>query len=130
VASTLPYINREELDELEQELRSTKPGYSPDLDAFQCTILLDLILAFRQGQIVGCPPPAPGVARAPSGREAALREAWAAIDRCIVRGELPGNGTDKTAERNGLVLACNIVTEMIGADGAPAAQPQQENKHG
>lgn len=61
MASTLPYISREELDELEQELRDTKDGYSPDLDAFQRTILLDLILAFRQGQIVGCAPPAAGV---------------------------------------------------------------------
>jgi hypothetical protein len=49
MASTLPFISREELDELEQELRSTKPGYSPDIGAFEIAILLDLITAFRQG---------------------------------------------------------------------------------
>jgi hypothetical protein len=69
VASTLPYISREELDELEQELRATKEGYSPDIDALQCTILLDLILAFRQGQIVGCPPPAADVAPSPAAQQ-------------------------------------------------------------
>jgi hypothetical protein len=60
MASTLPYITREDLDELEHELRITKEGYSPDIDALQCTVLLDLIAAFRQGQIIGCPPPVAG----------------------------------------------------------------------
>ena len=50
MASTLPYISREELDELEKELRDTKPGWSPDIDALQITILLDLIAAFREGK--------------------------------------------------------------------------------
>jgi hypothetical protein len=52
MASTLPYITCEELGELENELRITKDGYAPDIDALQRTILLDLISAFRQGQIV------------------------------------------------------------------------------
>jgi hypothetical protein len=49
MVSTLPYISREEMDELENELRTTKPGWSPDIDAFQIRILLDLIAAFRNG---------------------------------------------------------------------------------
>lgn len=61
MASTLPYVSREDLDDLERELRATKPGWSPDIGALEIAILLDLILAFRQGQIVGCPPPGDGV---------------------------------------------------------------------
>jgi hypothetical protein len=58
MTSTLPYISREELDELENELRITKDGYAPDIDALQRTILLDLIAAFRQGRLGTATPPA------------------------------------------------------------------------
>lgn len=42
-----------------------------------------------------------------------LQEAWEKIDALIVPGELPGNGTDGTAERNGLILASNILQQMM-----------------
>ena len=34
------------------------------------------------------------------------------LDKAIIRGDLPGNGTDKTAERNGLIHAYNMVFDM------------------
>ncbi len=37
------------------------------------------------------------------------QKCWDAINAAIDQGQLPGNGTDKTAERNGLVLATNII---------------------
>ncbi len=41
-----------------------------------------------------------------------LEEAWNAINARIKHGPLSGNGTDETAERNGLILASNIIMGM------------------
>jgi hypothetical protein len=46
-------------------------------------------------------------------RRAALEEAWNLINARIVRGDLPGDGFDKTAERNGLIHATNIIHRAI-----------------
>ena len=35
---------------------------------------------------------------------------WQAINQWVQLGDLSGNGTDKTAERNGLILAANEIT--------------------
>lgn len=52
------------------------------------------------------------------------REVWSAaqksvkthiyreINKRVVSGRLSGNGFDKTAERNGLILALNTITEI------------------
>ncbi len=37
------------------------------------------------------------------------RECWERINALIVPGELPGNGTDRAAQRNGVVLAANEI---------------------
>lgn len=37
------------------------------------------------------------------------RACWEEINKAIPHGDLPGNGTDKVAERNGMILACNII---------------------
>ena len=42
-----------------------------------------------------------------------IQACWNAINERIVRGRLPGNGTDKTAERNGLIFATNILSAMM-----------------
>lgn len=47
-------------------------------------------------------------------RQDERRKCWDQINAHIKHGELPGNGMDQTAERNGLVLACNIV--RFGSD--------------
>ena len=44
-----------------------------------------------------------------AGMERERKECWNEINGMIVHGELPGNGTDKQAERNGLVLASNAI---------------------
>lgn len=41
--------------------------------------------------------------------DAAIAVCWQEINSMIVSGELPGNGTDKAAQRNGLVLAANAL---------------------
>jgi hypothetical protein len=46
-------------------------------------------------------------------RDAALLNAKQRIDACIKDGPLQGDGWDKTAERNGLILASNILTQMM-----------------
>lgn len=42
-----------------------------------------------------------------------IEECLTMIDGLIVRGPLPGNGCDKSAERNGLILAYNTLYYMI-----------------
>lgn len=52
--------------------------------------------------------------------EAGFRMAWDArkqhiaqeINNRIQSGDLEGNGTDQTAERNGMILACNMVCDL------------------
>lgn len=39
--------------------------------------------------------------------------AWEAINALIKVGPLPGNGCDETAQRNGLILAANILAARI-----------------
>lgn len=43
----------------------------------------------------------------------ALQDAFDKINSAIVPGVLQGNGLDKTAQRNGLIIAANILQEMI-----------------
>lgn len=64
--------------------------------------------------------------RAPE-RAATIRECWRAINAHISQGPLPGNGTDQTAERNGLVLATNILNGLFsGPEGRAEATPTAE----
>jgi len=42
-----------------------------------------------------------------------LEAAYAEIQKLVKEGSLPGNGFDKTAERNGLILASNVIASMI-----------------
>jgi len=42
-----------------------------------------------------------------------LHDAWNSVNDWIVPGDLPGNGTDKSAERNGLILASNAIMELV-----------------
>jgi hypothetical protein len=44
--------------------------------------------------------------------EALLHRVWCDLDKMIVRGELQGNGCDMTAQRNGIILAANLVFNM------------------
>lgn len=44
---------------------------------------------------------------------ASAKDCWDVIDRLIVKGQLPGNGTDRTAERNGLILAANEILKLV-----------------
>lgn len=37
---------------------------------------------------------------------------WDKINKYIKTGNLQGNGCDETAERNGLILAANIIFEL------------------
>jgi hypothetical protein len=60
-----------------------------------------------------------------TARRDIVEECWQAIDAMIVRGDLPGNGTDKSAQRNGLILACNKLFEL-GAYGRSKEYEQME----
>ena len=46
-------------------------------------------------------------------RRAVLQEAWNKINSYIKPGRLQGNGCDDTAQRNGMILASNIIMEML-----------------
>ncbi len=48
--------------------------------------------------------------------KATIKVCWDAIDERIVSGPLPGNGLDKTAERNGLIIASNILADLLGPE--------------
>ncbi len=41
------------------------------------------------------------------------RKCWDLLQSMIVSGELPGNGCDKMAERNGIILAANALFAVI-----------------
>lgn len=47
-----------------------------------------------------------------AGRKATKTECLNSIQRLIKRGDLPGDGTDRTAERNGLILASNTIYQL------------------
>lgn len=49
------------------------------------------------------------------------RACWQRIDDMIIRGPLPGNGTDRTAQRNGLILAANAIYPLAFPDSPPFA---------
>lgn len=42
-----------------------------------------------------------------------LDDAWEAVQEWIIPGELPGDETDKAAQRNGLVLAADAIRELM-----------------
>lgn len=42
------------------------------------------------------------------------KAAWEAVNALIVPGDIGGNGTDPTAQRNGIVLAANVLMSRIG----------------
>jgi hypothetical protein len=46
-------------------------------------------------------------------REAVIRECWDAINKYIKPGTLPGNGCDESAQRNGMILASNVLMDMM-----------------
>jgi hypothetical protein len=54
--------------------------------------------------------------------EATVQACWNAINALIVEGPLKGDGWDETATRNGIVLAANVLAEMLdrfGGEGSP-----------
>lgn len=62
-----------------------------------------------------------------AGRNVGLAEAWSAINRWIIPGNLPGNGTDKLAQRNGMILAANIVHQLLH-DKPPKGQAMKNER--
>lgn len=46
---------------------------------------------------------------ATAARQQAATHCWKTINSAIVQGPLSGNGLDKNAERNGVVLAANLI---------------------
>lgn len=42
-----------------------------------------------------------------------LRDALEAVNGWIIPGDLPGDGRDKLAERNGLILASETILELV-----------------
>lgn len=46
-------------------------------------------------------------------RQPTANECWEAVNALIKPGDLGGNGCDKTAERNGLILAANAIAALI-----------------
>lgn len=61
-------------------------------------------------------------------RIAAMHECLAAVNSMIAQGPLPGNGMDKVAERNGLILAANRLQELIGKADAPDVRMTPEQR--
>lgn len=56
------------------------------------------------------------------GFEAGLQEAWKRVNDWIVVGHLDGNGCDAVAQRNGMVLAANLILQpQEGGPGGGAA---------
>jgi len=49
--------------------------------------------------------------------EAERQAAWDAIDAAIPKGELSGNGCDEQAQRNGMILAANILFARLKPKG-------------
>ncbi len=62
--------------------------------------------------------------------KAAARECWERINALIVKGPLPGDGWDKSAERNGLVLATNVIFDLAFPEvvAAVAGEKQGSDK--
>lgn len=58
------------------------------------------------------------------GFEAGLQEAWKRVNDWIAKGELSGNGCDAMAQRNGMVLAANLILQP--QEGGPSAAALDE----
>jgi len=41
------------------------------------------------------------------------QDCFDAVSRTIPKGKLSGNGTDETAQRNGMILALNIISKLM-----------------
>lgn len=55
-----------------------------------------------------------GLSRAlPGPAEIERHECWRAVCDMIEPGELPGNGWDRHAQRNGIVLAANAIQDRL-----------------
>lgn len=48
--------------------------------------------------------------------ERTKQECWDEINKWIKLGELQGNGCDDTAQRNGMILASNLISGLMGAN--------------
>lgn len=48
--------------------------------------------------------------------ERTKQECWDEINKWIKPGELQGNGCDDTAQRNGMILASNLISGLMGAN--------------
>jgi hypothetical protein len=46
---------------------------------------------------------------------AAMKVCWQIVNGMVARGELPGNGCDQMAQRNGIVLAANRLASAFKA---------------
>ena len=69
--------------------------------------------------------PSPSRAAQPPGDSiVALMSAWSEIQDMIVPGRLPGDGTDQTAQRNGIILAANKLREIIDRATQPPGDGQ------
>lgn len=62
----------------------------------------------------------------PVEKTASAQDAWNAIDALIKPGDLGGNGLDKTAERNGLILAANAIAGLPGVSPLKSS-PEKSN---
>jgi len=52
-----------------------------------------------------------------AGRRLERQDCWDAINKWIKHGDLPGDGCDQTAQRNGMILASNVIMERIRPNG-------------
>ncbi len=57
-----------------------------------------------------------------------IRACWKAVNTCIAKGPLLGDGCDQTAERNGLILATNILASMLPDWEADPGQELREDE--
>ncbi len=46
-----------------------------------------------------------------------VQDSWKAVNKGIISGNLPGNGIDKTAQRNGMILASNAISDLMVVNG-------------
>ncbi len=94
--------------------QSTGPVGLGPLDKMGCNPAS--AIGSMSGTTAGVPNPLP------QQREAIIKECWDTIDALIVSGHLPGNGCDKTAERNGLIFAANALAAKMGWPQAKYAE--------
>lgn len=65
-----------------------------------------------------------------AGRKTERQECWDAINKWIKRGDIPGNGCDETAQRNGMILASNLIIERKASNvpSSPTGPASGEQK--